>query len=85
MAKMHQEGRTASHRIACNLLRNNTGWEARGTANLLRNMDHNFESMLKADDVDGLHDRELDQIEKARKEVRNAAKRLEVIDKRCSR
>ena len=83
MAKIHQDGRTASHRIACNVSRDRTGYEAEGTANVLDSMAHNFVSMLKAQDPDGLDDREIDHIEKAQEEVAMAAKRLHAIARRC--
>jgi len=73
------------NQIALNVTRERVGWEAEGTANVLDTIDHNFGSLLEAQKIGALHDRELDHVEKARDEVRKAAKRLHVIAKRCER
>jgi hypothetical protein len=85
MGKASDRAVTGGLRFAADAHRDRTGWEAKGTANLLESTDHAFKQMLIADDVNGLSDEEWRQIRKARKEVRNAAKRLKVISRRCIR
>jgi hypothetical protein len=68
---------------AAEIHRSRTGFSALGTANVLDNLDHNFRDLLRADDVNGLADVEVEHIKKARAEVRMAAKRLHIIARRC--
>ena len=67
--------------IALNVTRDRTGWEAMGTSNLLKNIDHNFQSMLRADDIGALKDKEYQHLVEARKEVKKAARRLAAISR----
>ena len=67
--------------IALNVDRERAGWEAMGTANLLKTLDHNFQSMLRADATGAFKDIELTHLEEARKEVQKAARRLAAISR----
>lgn len=70
-------------RIHANTSRYYTGLVAKGVAGALKGQLWAFATMLAADNCNGLSDAEVRHLKKARVEMRNAMRRLDVVGERC--